>query len=52
MNCERYKASLTDAALGALEPARDAELRAHLADCAACRAALEKEQRLAMAIDE
>jgi len=42
---------LSDAALGALDPARDAELRAHAAECAACRAALEAERALFAAID-
>jgi len=51
MACARYKDWLSDAALGALDPARDAELRAHVAECAACRAALEAERALFAAID-
>ncbi len=51
MACEQYKKNLTDAALRALDPRRDAELRAHLAACEACRAALENEQLLLEAID-
>ncbi len=51
MACERYKVSLVDAALGALEPALEAELRAHLEHCAACCAAFDAERRLVAAID-
>ena len=51
MACERYKVSLADAALGELEPAPEAELRAHLENCAACRAAFDAERRLVAAID-
>jgi len=51
MACERYKVSLADAALGELERAPEAELRAHLENCAACRAAFDAERRLVAAID-
>jgi len=51
MVCERYKEALTDAALGALDPQREAGLVAHLAGCALCRGALEDERRLSVAID-
>src|SRR5262245_33616784 len=39
--CENRIADLVDAASGSLEPARRAELDAHLATCAGCRAELE-----------
>jgi negative regulator of sigma E activity len=51
MACAKYKDWLSDAALGALDAARDGELRAHLRECAACRAALEEERALLAAID-
>jgi hypothetical protein len=47
MSCERFKARLTDLALGA----DDAELHAHLDSCAACRAALEAQRALVASID-
>ena len=51
MDCERYQESLTDAALGALDPRLEAELSAHLGGCETCRGALENERRLFAAID-
>lgn len=51
MDCKRYKENLAAAALGALEPRREAEFSAHLAACAACRAALDDERRLLHIID-
>jgi hypothetical protein len=51
MGCANYKDWLSDAALGALDAQRDAVLRAHLAECAACRAALEAERALFAAMD-
>ena len=51
MACAKYKDWLSDAALGALDAAREVELRAHIAGCAACRAALETEQALFAALD-
>jgi hypothetical protein len=51
MACERYKVSLADAALGELERVPEAELRAHLENCAACRTAFDAERRLVAAID-
>ncbi len=51
MDCERYRKNLTDIALGAMESRRQAEFAAHLAVCAGCHAALERERRLLAAID-
>ncbi len=51
MACEPYRHWLGDAALGALAPAREAKLRAHVEECAACRAELERAQQLLAAID-
>jgi hypothetical protein len=48
MACERYTAGLTDLALGVPAPP---ELDAHLAACAACRDALERERLLVRTID-
>ncbi|HEV8385446.1 MAG TPA: hypothetical protein VGQ11_11305 [Candidatus Acidoferrales bacterium] len=47
MICERFKTRLKDFALGA----DDAEFRAHVDDCAACRAALDAERALLASID-
>ena len=41
MNCETARDLLLDHVYGALEETDDAALRTHLADCAACREALE-----------
>ena len=61
MFCQRYKESLSEAAVtlpaGELEPgdaavpALSAELRAHLADCPACRAQFDAQRALMGAID-
>lgn len=51
MACAKYKDWLSDAALGALDAAREVELCAHVAGCEACRAALESEQALFAAMD-
>ena len=52
MDCEGYRESLMDAALGAIAPRHEAELRSHLASCPACRAELEAQQQLVAAIDQ
>lgn len=49
MLCEHYKDALIEAA--AAGAALSGELRAHLAECALCRAAFDKEQSLFAAID-
>lgn len=49
MNCERCQTELEDFLYGELRPARAAEIRAHLAACAACsaaRAELERESEV------
>jgi hypothetical protein len=51
MGCKQYTEIIAEAALEAARPAREAELRAHLAGCAACRAALEAQKLLVAAID-
>ncbi len=50
MACEPYRDWLGDAALGALAPAREVKLRAHMEECAACRAELERTQQLLAAV--
>lgn len=50
MDCKQYKESLADAALGALEGRREAELRAHLTECRACRVVLAEQTLLFEAI--
>jgi hypothetical protein len=47
MSCERFKTRLTDFALGAA----DAELHAHLAGCASCRAELDAQRSLLASIN-
>ncbi len=47
MSCERFKTRLADFALGT----DDAEFRAHLPDCAFCRAELESQRALLASID-
>jgi hypothetical protein len=49
MPCEPYQNALAEAAASGLEP--QGELRAHLAACPACRAALAQEQSLFSSID-
>lgn len=51
MGCKRFEDQLMDAALGGLLPERQAELNAHLQECAGCRAELERQQKLMVAID-
>ena len=52
MICERYRAWITDAALRALQPGRDAEFSHHVRACAACRAELERMRKLVAAVDD
>ncbi len=52
MGCEKYQSWLSDAAMGRLESSREAELHAHVAGCAVCRAALDEERRLLRLIDQ
>jgi len=49
MPCKHYKEALIEAAASGTEPQGD--LRAHVSDCAACRAAFEQEQSLFASID-
>jgi hypothetical protein len=49
MPCENYKDALIEAAASGAEP--QAELRAHLDSCAACRTAFVQEQSLFVSID-
>lgn len=49
MPCEPYKEALNEAAANGIEP--QGELRTHLTDCAACRAAYEEEQALFASMD-
>jgi len=49
MPCESYKAALVNAAASGAKP--QGELRAHLDECAACRAAFAEEQSLFSSID-
>jgi hypothetical protein len=49
MPCENYKDALIEAAVSGTEP--QAELRTHLAACAACRTMLAEEQSLFASID-
>jgi len=49
MPCKHYKDALIEAAASASQPLGD--LRAHLADCAACRATFAQEQALFSSID-
>lgn len=51
MGCKRFENQLMDAALGGLPPERETELRAHLRECAACRAEFERQQQLVAAMD-
>jgi len=50
MPCEHYQNALIEAAASGAEP--QGELRAHLANCAACRTAFSQEQSLFSSIDE
>jgi hypothetical protein len=51
MICERYRTWMSDAALHALQPAREAEFSDHVRVCAACRADIERMQKLVVAVD-
>jgi hypothetical protein len=51
MLCKEYQPWINDAAAGAIPAERDAELRAHMADCPNCRKAFESARRLQAAID-
>lgn len=51
MSCAGYKSWIEDAAIGALDERRASELHAHLEECTACSALLERERALAAAID-
>jgi hypothetical protein len=51
MICERYRAWISDAALHALQPAREAEFSDHVRVCAGCHAELERMQKLVAAVD-
>jgi len=51
MNCQSYRKSISDAALGMLNASPLAELRIHLTACPECRDRFEAEQRLFAAID-
>ena len=50
MGCQRYQSWITDQALGALAKNREAELLAHVAECATCSAALHRSRVLHQAI--
>jgi hypothetical protein len=51
MACETHRSSMTDAALGVLDPAREGRFHAHLGECAACSEEFARAQALARAID-
>ncbi|HLW78917.1 MAG TPA: zf-HC2 domain-containing protein [Terriglobia bacterium] len=51
MTCKHVTNRLNDLALAALDGPRRVEVEAHVAGCPACRAALDRERRLAAAID-
>ena len=51
MDCKHVTNRLSDLALGGLDGPRRAEVEAHVEQCPSCRAALERERRLAAAID-
>ena len=51
MACRRHRNAITEVAMVALDPAREAELATHLTTCADCRASLERERRLLATID-
>jgi hypothetical protein len=52
MDCNRFQKELMDAALEALDPRREAALKAHLAVCSACRADFEGTERLIRHMDQ
>jgi hypothetical protein len=51
MACDHYEKRLTDLALDLLDEKEAAVMRAHVAECAACRAAFERERALFAAVD-
>jgi len=51
MACREYEDELRELAAGTRAPVREAEVRAHLAGCAACPEALEAERWLFAAVD-
>ena len=51
MACEKYTDWLTEAALGALTPGREAELRLHAAACSDCHSEWEALRSLVAAVD-
>jgi hypothetical protein len=50
-HCEKYSDWITDAATGALAPAREPELLAHAAECDACREAYDHARQVASFVD-
>jgi hypothetical protein len=52
MNCQDYREWIEDAALGAIDNARRAQLDTHLAECPECCRAFEAAQKLYAAIDQ
>jgi len=51
MNCTKYKDRLIDLALSATMPEDDPEFLAHVRECAACAAELERQRQLVAAMD-
>lgn len=51
MDCEKYAKCMIDSALGQLPPSREAEVIAHMSDCAACRQAFERAKQAAELVD-
>lgn len=51
MDCEKYAKCMIDSALGQLPPSREAELIAHMSDCAACRQAFKRAKQAAELVD-
>lgn len=51
MACEKYAGWMIDAAIGALPPARESELRAHIAGCCVCNDSYQRARSLAAAVD-
>ena len=51
MACGKYQDELRELAAGSLAPSKKAEVRVHLAGCAACCQALEEEKRLFATVD-
>jgi hypothetical protein len=51
MGCKRFENQLMDLALDGLLPEREAELREHLRECAACQADFERQRQLVAVMD-